>query len=188
MLAPTQVQAPAQKTADFSRELSWIDFNRRVLAQASSRRHPLLERVKFLAISDSNLDEFLMVRVSGLQDQVEAGVHDPGPDGLTPADELAAVRAATEQFMAEQRRVWQRDLAPKLARKQIRIVSWDSLSKARKQQLRRYVEKEVFPSCVVLALGRDLPFPFIAGLGLNLGAVLQTVGRTRHLAISQRAW
>src|SRR5437763_1589088 len=99
----------------FNRELSLLQFQRRVLAQATDRRHPPLERMKFIAIVSSNLDEFFMVRVSDLLDLIQAGVAELGPDGMTPAQQLSAVRAEVTELLREQRRILRDELLPELA-------------------------------------------------------------------------
>ncbi|HLY65064.1 MAG TPA: polyphosphate kinase 1, partial [Chloroflexota bacterium] len=168
--------------AFFSRELSWIDFNWRVLNETCNPRHPLLERVKFLAISDSNLDEFFMVRISGLLGEVDAGVSTRTPDGRTPAEELAEVREATRRMMAEQRRLLQESLLPALADAGIVIVPYDDLPRARRQELDAYFEREIFPVCTPLAIDPAQSFPFISNLSLNLLVVLRSPEGVRHLA------
>jgi len=168
--------------AFFSRELSWIDFNWRVLNEVSNQRHPLLERVKFLAITDSNLDEFLMVRVSGLLGEVEAGVATRTPDGRTPAQELAEVREAIRPMLAEQHRLLKETLLPRLGDCGICIVPYSELSRTEKQTLRSYFEREIFPVCTPLAIDPAQAFPFISNLSLNLMVVLRDPDGIRHVA------
>ncbi|MHB8618161.1 MAG: polyphosphate kinase 1 [Chloroflexota bacterium] len=166
----------------FNRELSWIEFNRRVLREASNPRHPLLERVKLLAISDSNLDEFLMVRVSGLMGEVEAGVSTRGPDGRTPVEELNEARQALRPLIAEQRRVWEQELLPQLAARGIHIVTYTDLTASEREIVKTYFEREVFPVCTPLAIDFAQPFPFISNVSLNLAVVLRDVDGTSRLA------
>src|ERR671916_1330808 len=105
-----------------NRELSWLAFNERVLAQAKDMRHPLLERVRFVSISETNLDEFFMIRVAGLQQQVAAELPNPVPDGMTPEEQLNRIHDHTEGFFAEQRTILNRDLLPALEGEGIKVV------------------------------------------------------------------
>ena len=126
--APDIAIPPAKEEAALyiNRELSWLDFNRRVLEDAADPRHPLLERVKFLSIFNSNLDEFFMIRVSGLKEQVQAGLSEEGPDGLTVSEQLREIRKVIMHHVAEQRRLLTAELLPRLAEQGIRVVEyWD---------------------------------------------------------------
>src|SRR6059036_1900744 len=114
----------------FNRELSWLQFNERVLELAEDGAIPLLERLKFLAIYSSNLDEFFMVRVAGLHDQIEAGIEKPLQDGRTPSDTLDAIRRAVREHIARQSRCLERSVRPALAEHGIRIVGYDDVSAA----------------------------------------------------------
>jgi len=107
----------------FNRELSWLAFNRRVLAQAQNDRHPLLERVRFLAITSNNLDEFFEIRVAGLMQQRDSGISEPGPDGLDPREQLRRIRVTVDELVAEQYRCWQEHLVPALAQEDIQFKS-----------------------------------------------------------------
>jgi polyphosphate kinase len=166
----------------FNRELSWIEFNYRVLDEAVRDRHPLLERIKFLAITDSNLDEFFMVRVSGLMGEVEAGVSTRTPDGRTPAEELEAVRRASRRMLHEEARILQEILLPRLAERGIRILPYEELTKANRRELRHLFEREIFPVCTPLAIDPAQPFPFISNLSLNLLVVLRDSDGLRRVA------
>src|ERR671911_791876 len=119
-----------------NRELSWLGFNERVLAQAKDERHPLLERVRFVSISETNLDEFFMIRVSGLQQQVSAELLNPVPDGMTPEEQLNRIREHAERFFVEQRRILKDDLFPALNKQGIKLVAHDSLPKREQKLLR----------------------------------------------------
>ncbi|MFI5266141.1 MAG: polyphosphate kinase 1 [Chloroflexota bacterium] len=167
--------------AYFNRELSWLDFNWRVLNEALNPRQPLLERLKFLAISDSNLDEFFMVRVSGLLGEFEAGVSTRTPDGRTPAEELSAVRQGVLAMMAEQRRVLDR-LLPELSEQDVQVLSYEELTQGQRHSLQAYFEREVFPVCTPLAIDPAQAFPFISNLSLNLLVVLRDPEGLRKLA------
>src|SRR5215212_3896472 len=126
-----------------NRELSWLAFNDRVLAQARDERHPLLERVRFVAISETNLDEFFMIRVSGLQQQVASGLPNPVPDGMTPEEQLSRIHDHTESFFAEQRRILGEEIFPALEEQGIRVVPHKRLKAAEKRGLRERFAREV---------------------------------------------
>ncbi len=150
-----------------NRELSQIEFNRRVLYECQAN-HPLLERVKFLAIYSSNMDEFFMVRVSGLRQQVLLGITKRPADGLTPREQLVAIHRVVTQLFATATLWWKTQLHPQLAEAGIHILAYDDLKKRQKQRLRDYFEREIFP--VLTPLGHDPshPFPHISNLSLNL--------------------
>lgn len=155
-----------------NRELSWLDFNRRVLSLAAETGVPLLERTKFVAICSSNLDEFFQVRVAALKDQVAAGVVAPAPDGLTPAEQLLAIGAEVDEFVAAQERIVLDDLFPALARQGIRIVDWADLSDHDRAELVEVFEQRIFPVLTPLAVDPAHPFPYISSLALNLAAMV----------------
>ena len=155
-----------------NRELSWIEFNRRVLQEAQNQDAPLLERIKFLSIFGSNLDEFFMIRISGLREQVAAGVTQRTPDGMTPTEQLEAIRKALLLLLDEQTRVLAEDLVPKLAGQSIRLLNYDDLTPAQRAALRTYYEREVFPVLTPLAFDAAHPFPRISNLSLNLAVLI----------------
>ena len=163
---------PLRDSLYLNRELSWIEFNRRVLQEAQNQNAPLLERVKFLSIFSSNLDEFFMIRVSGLREQIAAGVTQRTPDGMTPAEQLDAVRAALLPLLDEQTRVLTEDLIPKLANQGIRLLNYDELTPAHRAALRSYYEREIFPVLTPLAFDAAHPFPRISNLSLNLAVLI----------------
>jgi polyphosphate kinase len=156
-----------------NRELSWLAFNGRVLNEARDRATPLLERVKFAAIAHSNLDEYYMVRVSGLQQQVAAAMTDVSPDGMTSAEQLAVVRGQVGPMLSEAAGVFQNALLPTLRSVGIEILDYAELSRAQKQALKSYFEHDVFPVLTPLALGPGHPFPHISNLSLNLAVVVR---------------
>src|SRR3954464_6698583 len=141
----------------FNRELSWLAFNARVLHEAEDRRTPLLERVKFLGIFSSNLDEFFMVRVAGLRRQVVAGVTQAPPDGLAPADQLAAIRREVSTLVIRQRACLTRLLAD-LSEHGIRLVDIPDLSAPEWSEIDSYFESQVFPVLTSLAVDPGHPF------------------------------
>src|ERR671916_552904 len=159
-----------------NRELSWLAFNDRVLAQAWDERHPLLERVRFVSISETNLDEFFMIRVSGLQQQVASELPNPVPDGMTPEEQLSRVHDHTENFFAEQRRVLGEEILPALEEEGIRVVSHEELRAAEKRNLRKRFAREVLPILTPLAIDPAHPFPHISNLSLNLLVVIEDDG------------
>ncbi|MGD8397526.1 MAG: polyphosphate kinase 1 [Anaerolineae bacterium] len=156
-----------------NRELSGIQFNRRVLEEALDARHPLLERVKFLSIFSSNLDEFFMIRVSGLRRQLEANVVETPPDGMTPAEQLMAIRQEVLPLLDQHTRCWCEDLHPKLAEAGIDVLRYDDLKRKQRRLLRRHFERDIFPVLTPLAFDPGHPFPHISNLSINLAVVLK---------------
>jgi polyphosphate kinase len=157
----------------FNRELSMLEFQRRVLEEAEDENNPLLERVKFIAILGSNLDEFFMVRVAGLRKLQEAGLMEPAPDGLTPGEQLAAIRKTAHQLMSEARETWRDDLLPMLHRAGIHILDYAELSERQQALVDQYFEQVVFPVLTPLAFDPGHPFPHISNLSLNLAVVIR---------------
>lgn len=155
-----------------NRELSWLRFNSRVLEEAHDSRHPLLERVKFLSIYGSNLDEFFMVRVAGLVRQLERGALEAPADGMTPSEQLAGIRSQLERERRLVYGCWHDDLLPKLNEAGIKIVSYDSLSAKKKRKLRAYFKRDIFPVLTPLAFDPSHPFPHVSNLSLNLAVVI----------------
>ncbi len=166
----------------FNRELSALKFQERVFHNSLSERHPLLERVKFLAITHSNLDEFFMVRVSGLREQAKGGVSEVSPDGMTPAEELATVRQSVIALFEQQAAHWRESLLPELAKQGIHIADYRDLDSAQKRHLREYFDRAVFPVCTPLAVDPGHPFPHISNLSLNLAVNLRDPDGRNHFA------
>ena len=156
-----------------NRELSWLDFNERVLALAEDERVPLLERAKFLAIFSQNLDEFFQVRVAGLKEQVTAGIGTPSPDGRLPAQQLIEVRARVEALVGRQQHLFLAVVAPGLAEVGIRLSSWDDLDDDDEKFLVETFEQRIFPVLTPLAVDPGHPFPYISNLSLNLAILLR---------------
>ena len=156
-----------------NRELSLLEFQSRVLEEAQDESNPLLERVKFLAILGSNFDEFFMVRVSGLRKQVEAGIVDLSPDGLTPREQLAAIRKRYIELDNEAHTVFQRKLLPKLEKAGIHIPDYDKATKAQKEKADTYFKESIHPILTPLALDLGHPFPHISNLSINLAIVIR---------------
>ena len=176
MLAPPDDLAPptgADTPRYRNRELSWIDFNERVLTLAEDERVPLLERAKFLAIFAQNLDEFFQVRVAGLKDQVAAGLTATSPDGLTPTRQLAEIRDRLGVAVPRLQRVFLEQVAPALAEAGIRLSSWNELDEEDEKFLVEAFEDRIFPVLTPLAVDPGHPFPYISSLSLNLAVVLR---------------
>ncbi len=151
-----------------NRELSWLDFNARVLEEALDERVPLLERLKFMAIFSTNLDEFYMVRVAGLRRKVASGAKQYAPDPLAPNEQLDAIRTRVRELIARRRRCLKGELFPALARHDIRLVPMDTLTDEERERVHAFFEAEVFPVLTPLAVDPGHPFPYISNLSLSL--------------------
>ena len=161
------------RTYYINRELSWLQFNKRVLDEALDQSTPLLERAKFVSIFASNLDEFYMIRVSGLRRQHAGGVLEAPADGMTPAEQLAAIRKLVAPMLDTLARCWSDDIRPKLADAGIRVMEYEALKKKQKKALRRLFKTEIFPALTPLAFDPGHPFPHISNLSVNLAVVVQ---------------
>src|SRR5438105_13260791 len=156
-----------------NRELSWLDFNDRVLQLAEDDRVPLLERVKFCAIYTTNLDEFYMVRVAGLLDQIDAGVAAPSQDGRTPLETIALIR---ERVLAQGHRLtdcFEGELRGALAEHDINVVGVEELDDAYRTELASQFQKKIFPALTPLAVAPGRPFPYISNLSLSLAVLVR---------------
>ncbi len=173
--AVTAEAGPVELPEDrfLNRELSWLDFNARVLALAEDRDLPLLERVKFLAIFASNLDEFYMVRVAGLKRRQSTGLSVRSPDGLTVRQQLARIASRTQDLVQRQAACFFAEVAPALEAAGVRILHWDALPSAEQDRLHTYFREQVFPVLTPLAVDPAHPFPYISGLSLNLAVVVR---------------
>ena len=156
----------------FNREISWLAFNRRVLEEAQDPSWPLLERLKFLAIFHSNLDEFFMIRVSGLHEQLEASVTERSADGLSAPEQLRLIREIVERDAGEAMRVLREDLQPRLAEAGIRVLRWKEIEPERRKELTVFFENVVYPVLTPLAFDPAHPFPFVSNLSLSLAVEL----------------
>ncbi|MEA2425710.1 MAG: polyphosphate kinase [Thermoleophilaceae bacterium] len=172
---PTVPDAPGERTLPYAnREVSWLDFNERVLTLAEDPDVPLLERAKFLAIFATNLDEFFMVRVAGVHDQIEAGVVDARrPDGLTPVETLEAVTKQAGELMDRQARDWETSVKAELAEQGIRIVDCEACSEGELEEVDRNFRDQIFPALTPLGVGPGRPFPYISNLSLSLAVQLR---------------
>jgi polyphosphate kinase len=165
-----------------NRELSLLQFQWRVLDEAKDERNPLLERVKFLSIVDSNMHEFFMVRVGGLRMQRDAGVMTLTAEGMTPARQLAAIRKESLKLLEEARRYLREELIPQLYKAGIRIMTYNELSTRQKETVKSYFDEVIFPVLTPLAVDPGHPFPHISNLSLNLAILLQDKEGHRHFA------
>ncbi|HYX43330.1 MAG TPA: hypothetical protein VE821_16605, partial [Pyrinomonadaceae bacterium] len=161
----------------FNRELSWLEFNRRVLEEALDTGQPLLERLKFLAIFSTNLDEFFMIRVSGLKEELEEDVIEPSPDGLTPAEQLKAISERLRPMLSEQLTCLQHDVLPALKAHEIEVRHYDALSEDERHALNLYFIEHVFPVLTPQAVDPAHPFPYVSSLSLNLAVMLNADAR-----------
>ena len=163
--------APDNPNRFINRELSWLDFNHRVVEEAENLRHPLLERLRFLSISASNLDEFYSVRVAGLIGQAKAGVTKTSPDGRTPSQQLAEIRVRAELLLKEQQRVWS-ELKGLLQQARLEVCGADSVTRDDVTWLEAWFMERVFPVLTPLAIDPAHPFPFIPNMGLVVALLL----------------
>jgi polyphosphate kinase len=160
----------------FNRELSWLDFNQRVLELAEDPDVPLLERARFCAIYASNLDEFFMVRVAGLLDQLDAGIDARGPDDLPPAEQIDAIQARVLELDGRLHRCFDGMLRPELAEHGIRIVTLEEATEEQRREVDARFHDQVFPALTPLVIGLGRPFPYISNLSLSLGVLLHDPG------------
>ncbi|MDH7515792.1 MAG: RNA degradosome polyphosphate kinase, partial [Bacteroidota bacterium] len=170
----------------FNRELSWLAFNRRVLNEALDPEVPLLERLKFLAIVSSNLDEFFMIRVAGLKDQIDLGVPDVPPDGLTPEEALDRIKEEVERMTGLATSCFLDDIVPALRREGIFIHTSDDMDEAAREWCASYFTGSVFPILTPLAIDPGHPFPHLLNRSLNLLMALEDpLTRTERIAVVQ---
>jgi polyphosphate kinase len=165
-----------------NRELSHLEFQRRVLEEARDRRNPLLERVKFLSIFGSNIDEFFMVRVAGLTQQIENGVREPGIDGRGPSETLESIRGVVGRLVNGAYEFLREDLLPALEANHIRLLNLADLSLEQRAQLDTFFAEKVFPVLTPLAFDPGRPFPHISNLSLNIAVAVRDLGGPEHFA------
>jgi polyphosphate kinase len=173
-VATATLQADTSDPALYiNRELSWLDFNDRVLQLAEDARVPLLERVKFCAIYTTNLDEYYMVRVAGLHDQIDAGVETPSQDGRIPSQTIALIRERVLEQAARLTDCFEGTVRPELAEHGIRIVAVDDLDETQREQVARHFQQAIFPALTPLAVAPGRPFPYISNLSLSLAVLVR---------------
>ena len=160
-----------------SRELSWVEFNDRVLEEALDARNPLIERLKFVAIYGTNLDEFFMIRVAAIKQQIEAQVVRRSEDGRTPTEHLAAISDRLRSSLPQQMRLLNEDVLPALEREGIRLVRVAELDEDTQSALERTFDESVFPVLTPLAVDSGHPFPYISNLSLSLAVELEEATR-----------
>lgn len=163
-----------------NRELSWLAFNERVLAEARNSSLPLHERIKFLSIVSSNLDEFFMVRVAGIRQQIQSGVAELPADGMLPGEQLAAIAERAHRMVEEQYAVWGRDLLPLLAANGLNVLNRDVLSPEQKAAAKAWFQANVFPALTPLAVDPGHPFPHLRNKSLNVAVVVRRGGQRRR--------
>jgi polyphosphate kinase len=171
---PKVIEHPLSSAVEFTnREIGWLNFNRRVLFEAEDSRTPLLERLKFLGICNSNLDEFFMKRVGGLKRQVAFGISPKSSDGKTPTQQLTEIRQLVMQMVKDQAQCFTKALKPALKEKNIQLLKWGDLSQKEKEVAQKYYLKNVFPVLTPLSVDPGHPFPFISNLSTSLGVTLK---------------
>ncbi len=175
MAASAPPMAPAALAPELylNRELAWIDFNQRVLAQAQDQRTPLLEQAKFSAIFSNNLDEFFMVRVASLKSQVEAGIETLSVDGLTPLKQLQEIQAKLRPLLEQQQEHYRAQLKPQLAQQGVQLLDYGQLNAAQKEWVNNHFRNAIFPVLTPLAVDPAHPFPFISNLSFNIAALIR---------------
>src|ERR1700682_4205233 len=169
------LETPPQPSERFSdpknfinRELSWLEFNRRVLEEAQDPTQPLIERIKFLNIFSSNLDEFFEIRVAGIKQQIESETSEVGPDGLSPTETFNSIQRVTRELVATEYKLWNEEILPELAKNGIRVQAITELNAKRAVWAQRYFQQDVFPMLTPLAVDASHPFPQLLNKSHNL--------------------
>ena len=170
---PHQISVSDPRETLIDRELSWLDFNQRVLELAEDKTTPLLERCRFLAIFSSNLDDFYMIRVATLKRKLEAGVTKPNTAGLTPNELMDLLSKKTQELITRKTKCFHDDVHLKLSKEGINIVRWDELNKEEKSLATNIFNEQIFPVLTPLAIDPSHPFPYISGLSLNLAVIVK---------------
>ena len=160
----------------FNRELSWIQFNKRVLDEALDKNNPLLERLKFAAIFSSNFDEFYMIRYAGIVEQVHARIKEAPADGMSPPEQIQAINTETQKLVSVHTHLVMDELLPELKKKGVRIRTYSTLKTQQKDFLKKFFKEKVFPVLTPLAVDPAHPFPTLKNLGLNLLVELRAPG------------
>lgn len=165
-----------------NRDLSWIEFNRRVLQEALNPNLPLLEKVKFISIFSSNLDEFYMIRVSGIKEQIAANIHEPSFDGLTPKEQLQKIEKNLQPLLKQLYDLWKNEIVPSLRENNVFLHNYNELTKEEQKILTEYFKKEIFPVLTPLAFDPGRPFPYISNLSLSLAILIRKPNGENHFA------
>src|SRR5579872_226461 len=165
--------APRAQSLFLSRDESWLSFNRRVLEEAQDPANPLLERVKFLAITASNLDEFFEIRIAGVLQRIEDGYNDASPDGATLRELLESMKAETQSFVADQYRCWNQDLLPAMRKEGIRVLAWDELGDEAREFVEDFYQREVDPLLTPITIDPAHPFPRVLNKAMCLALLLR---------------
>src|ERR1700741_2543362 len=172
-LPSLQPTAPNAVRLFFNRELSLLEFHRRVLEEGFVDSNPILERLKFLSIFSANLDEFFMIRVSGLKEELDEQITELSPDGMTPGEQLKEIRTRVLPLVADQAHSLVNDILPQLKDAGIEVASYRELSRDQQSDLNKYFMEKVFPILTPLAVDQSHPFPYISPLSLNLGLMVE---------------
>ncbi|MBI2213505.1 MAG: polyphosphate kinase 1 [Acidobacteria bacterium] len=176
-------RSSASRIALFNRELSRLDYLRRILAEADNPAVPILERLKFLGYTARNLDEFFMVRVGEIRDLIDAGITERSPDGLSPQAQLDAIRTNCRELLREMYSCFETSIAPELARHKIRIEQLDALTSKEQKELDVYFERHIAPLLTPLAIDPGHPFPLLSNLSVNLAVVVESRQGERHIVL-----
>ncbi|MGI8484398.1 MAG: hypothetical protein ACR2OU_09045, partial [Thermomicrobiales bacterium] len=174
---------PLESAVYINRELSWLEFNRRVLREAAEQKTPLLERTKFAAIFCSNLDEFFMIRVAGVKQKVANGVTVRSTDGRTPIQQLNDIHALTNKLLEEHATLYKKKILPALAAENISIRRYGQLTEDEQRRLGEVFEREIFPVLTPQAIDRGRRFPHVSNGSLNLIVVLRSAGMARFARV-----
>lgn len=166
----------------FNRDLSWVEFNRRVMEEALNNDLPLLEKVKFISIFHSNLDEFYMIRVSGLKEQIAANILEPTIDGLTPLEQVQKIEKSVRPMLEQLNKYWNNEIVPSLRVNKIYVQKIGEFSDEEQIRLREYFKKEIYPILTPLAFDPGRPFPYISNLSLNLAVLIKNPKGETHFA------
>jgi polyphosphate kinase len=165
-----------------NRDLSWVEFNKRVFEEALIPDLPLLEKVKFISIFSSNLDEFYMIRIAGIKEQIAANVSEPSIDGLTPIEQLKKIEKTLKPLLKILDRVWLDEIIPELKKNNIHLCSYEDLNDTQKETLTNYFKKEIYPVLTPLAFDPGRPFPYISNLSLSLAILIRKPNGENHFA------
>jgi polyphosphate kinase len=166
----------------FNRDLSWVEFNKRVLDEALNPDLPLLEKVKFVSIFSSNLDEFYMIRISGLKEQIAANIHEPTIDGLTPLEQVIQIEKALKPMIKQMNDLWLNEIVPELKKHGVELLRFAEFSEEDRLKLRDYFTREIYPILTPLAFDPGRPFPYISNLSLNLAILIKKPNGENHFA------